>query len=524
MKRWTNLGFVDTIYEEEDYVDHSNSSFSSSSSSLSLSPHHHQRRINLSSSPSMEVDSRVHKWSLANNSKPDVFVNVGGTRFHLHKDPLSTRSGYLKRHLTGVKELTLSPPLNITAETFSLVASFCYGAHVELTPFNVVSLRVAVELLHMTTGAGGGDGGGRESLRNLTESYLRRVVFVNVDYIQIVLRSCLLQLPESETSVFLVGRCVEALTEIGDGDCVNEFLEEAVSLPAGDFSIVADAVQQRFPRHDLLYRIVDAYVKEHDGEITEEEKVRICNSIDCDKLSPPLLLHSVQNPKMPLRFIVRAMLQEQLNTRHSIMAAAAVASTAPPVGGRHRDIADARDSSVTLGSLLQRDTAARQNCRLRAAMNSTSSRIESLEKELDAMKIFLSKESEKQKSERIIIESRSRSVMDSTRSASFHCVQQPSNVNKTHRGERGSVSNLSTTFQRRRASPHQPQPQKSLRKRLIKGIKNAFSTTSNKQGAKKNEYAVEEIYDGLEDFVWIKDDDDDDNISEELHSHYIKNK
>lgn len=106
-----------------------------------------------------------------------------------------------------------------------------------------------------------GGGGGRECLRNLTESYLRRVVFVNVDYIQIVLRSCLLQLPESETTAFLIGRCVEALTEVGDGDCVNEFLEEAVRLPAGDFSVVADAVQQRFPRHDLLYRIVDAYVK-----------------------------------------------------------------------------------------------------------------------------------------------------------------------------------------------------------------------------------------------------------------------
>ncbi|KAG7565096.1 BTB/POZ domain [Arabidopsis suecica] len=511
MKRWTNLGFVDTIYEDEDYVDHS-SSLSSSSSSLSLSP---KQRINLSSSPSMELESRVHKWSLANNSKPDVFVNVGGTRFHLHKDPLS-KSGYLKRYLTGVNELTLSPPLNITAETFSLVAGFCYGAHTDLTPFNVVSLRIAVEILLITEA----DDGGRESLRNLTESYLRRVVFVSVDYIQIVLRSCLLLLPESETTAFLIGRCVEALMEIGDGDCVNEFLEEAVRLPAGDFSVVADAVQQRFPRHDLLYRIVDAYVKEHDGEITEEEKVQICNSIDCDKLSPPLLLHAVQNPKMPLRFIVRAMLQEQLNTRHSIMAAAAVASAAP-VGDRHRDIAAAaRDSSVTLGSLLQRDTAARQNCRLRAAMNSTSSRIESLEKELDAMKKFLSKESEKQKSDRIIIESGSRSVMDSARSASFHCVHQPSNLNKTLRGDRGSVSNLSTTFRRRRASS--PQPQKSIGKRLIKGIKNAFSTSS-KQVPKKNAYAVEEIYDGLEDFVWIKDDDDD-NISEELHSHYIKNK
>ncbi|KAF8098482.1 hypothetical protein N665_0266s0050 [Sinapis alba] len=499
MKRGINLGFVDTIYEEEDYVDHS-SSFSSSPSSLSNSPQPH---INLSASL-LELESRVHKWSLVNKSKPDVLVHVGGTRFHLHKDPLSKRSGYLKRHLTTVNELTLSPPLNITAETFSLVTAFCYGSHLELTPFNVVSLRVAAELLLMT-GAGGNDV--RDNLRNLAESYLRRVVFVNVDYIKIVLRSCLTLLPESETTAFLVGRCIEALTEVGDGECVNEFLEQAVILPAVDFIVVAGAVQQRFPRHDLLYRVVHAYVKEHDGEITEEEKVQICNSIDCDKLSPPLLLHAVQNPKMPLRFIVRAMLQEQLNTRHSIVTAAdAVATSA---GRREREITDAeRESSVTLGSLLQRDTAARQNCRLRAAMDSTSSRIKSLEKELEEMKKLISKEG--------MMECKSRSVMeDSARSASFHCV----NVNKMQRGERGSVSALSTTFRRGGTSP--PPPQKSLGERLIKGIKKAFSSSSSKQEAKKNGNTVEEIYDGLEDFVWVKDDD---NVSEELHSHYIKNK
>ncbi|WZY70402.1 hypothetical protein YC2023_002642 [Brassica napus] len=470
MKRWTSLGHVDTINEEEDYMDHS-SSFSSSSSSLAPSP---QPRISLSS-PSMELESR---------------------------DPLSRSSGYLKRHLTDVDELTLSPPLNITAETFSLVTAFSYGAHIELTPFNVVSLRVAVELLLMI----------RDNLKNLTESYLRRVVFANANYISIVLRSCLALLPESETAAFLVGRCIEALTEIGDGDCVNEFLEQAIILPAGNFVVVADAVQQHFPRHDLLYRVVDAYVKEHNGEITEEEKVEICNSIDCDKLSPPLLLHAVQNPKMPLRFIVRAMLQEQNNTRRSIIAAAdSVATTGAPAGRRHRE-----DSSATLESLLQRDTAARQNYRLRAAMDSTSSRIESLEKELEGMKKLISKESQR------IMESNSRSVMDSVsaRSASFH--QTSNNVNKMQRGERGSVSSLSTTFRRGGTSPPpQHRREKSMGKRLINGIKNAFSSSSPKQGAKKNANTVEEIYDGLEDIVWIKEDD---NVSEELHSHYIKSK
>ncbi|CAN8268204.1 unnamed protein product [Cochlearia groenlandica] len=520
MKRWTNLGFVDTIYEEEeDYVvDHSSSLSSSSSSSLSLSP---LKRINLSSSsPSMELESRVHKWSLVNNSKPDVFVNVGGTRFHLHKDPLSRKSGYLKRHLTGVNELTISPPLNITAETFSLIASFCYGAHIDLTPFNIVAVRISVTILLMIKEeeCRGKNDVVKESLLDLTESYLRRVVLVNVDYIKIVLRSCLALLPESETTSFMVGRCVEALIEIEDGDAINEFLEEAVILPVEDFVVVAYAVQLRFSDHDLLYRIVDAYVKEHDGEITEEEKVQICNSIDCDRLSPPLLLHAVQNPKMPLRFIVRAMLQEQLNTRHSIMAAAA---TAVPTGNRHHEvvaaaaIAAARDSSVTLGSLLQRDTAARQNSRLKAAMSSTSSRISSLEKELEDMKKFITKES----SERIIIEPTrsSNRVIDSARSASFHQVSN-NNLHLTRRGERGSVSSLSTTFRRggERATTlsdlgRMPRREKSLGKRLINGIKNVFSSSSSKDVAKKDD--VEEIYDGLEDFVWIKDD-----IDEELGS------
>ncbi|XP_010550305.1 PREDICTED: adenylyl-sulfate kinase 4, chloroplastic isoform X2 [Tarenaya hassleriana] len=77
MKGWTNLGVVDTIYEEED--NGYSSSSSSSSSSLSL------QRIDLSS-PSPPLKSRLQEiWSLARDSAPDVLVHVKGTSFHLHK-------------------------------------------------------------------------------------------------------------------------------------------------------------------------------------------------------------------------------------------------------------------------------------------------------------------------------------------------------------------------------------------------------------------------------------------------------
>ncbi|XP_010550306.1 PREDICTED: adenylyl-sulfate kinase 4, chloroplastic isoform X3 [Tarenaya hassleriana] len=83
MKGWTNLGVVDTIYEEED--NGYSSSSSSSSSSLSL------QRIDLSS-PSPPLKSRLQEiWSLARDSAPDVLVHVKGTSFHLHKMPINGR-------------------------------------------------------------------------------------------------------------------------------------------------------------------------------------------------------------------------------------------------------------------------------------------------------------------------------------------------------------------------------------------------------------------------------------------------
>ena len=67
----------------------------------------------------------------------------------------------------GLRNRSFSPPLSISAETFTVVADFCYGADIALTPLNVVFLRVAAELLEMTEDDG--DGGG-----NLVERDRRR--------------------------------------------------------------------------------------------------------------------------------------------------------------------------------------------------------------------------------------------------------------------------------------------------------------------------------------------------------------
>lgn len=206
--------------------------------------------------------------------------------------------------------------------------------------------------------------------------------------------------------------------------------------------------------------------------MSEEQKNRICNAVNCDKLSSELLMHAVQNPRMPLRFIIRAMMVEQFNTR-------SVFSTAS-----HRQLPPLRDlgdGPVTLGGILQRDAALRQVAQLKVTMEVTATRIRSLEEDLTAMKKIL-EESERQVNE-----------LDSVRSASFHLI---SSSNKIERGERGSISSASLRFRMKgeatvdgeavllsspsegclnhESSTPPPKTKNNLGRRLMNGLKNAF--------------------------------------------------
>lgn len=174
--------------------------------------------------------------------------------------PLAERSGYLKRQLDESSEITLSPPLNITSDTFTLVADFCYGIHVLITPFNVVDLRVAAELLEMTEGDGDE---AEESLGQMAEAYFRRAISLSREYALIGFRSCLPLLPEAETTAALASRCVEALSAFDDvDDAIMSCGEDISEVQPEDFQMLAESVKHRLTgSHDLLYKIVDIYLK-----------------------------------------------------------------------------------------------------------------------------------------------------------------------------------------------------------------------------------------------------------------------
>lgn len=104
-------------------------------------------------------------------------------------------------------------------------------------------------------------GDGEENLKQVTEDYFNGLVTVNQDFALMVLRSCLVLLPEAETTASLVGRCIEALSLTEYGDAIDSFVDDVMTLRPEDFRIVAESMNCRFSCHDLLYRIVDIYMK-----------------------------------------------------------------------------------------------------------------------------------------------------------------------------------------------------------------------------------------------------------------------
>ncbi|KAI4387205.1 hypothetical protein MLD38_005054 [Melastoma candidum] len=450
------LGAVETIHEE----DGEDSPPLSSTPSSPLSP---------ASSPFL---SMVEKWSARSGQKPDVVIKVQGMCFHLHKDRLTTRSNYLKRRLTeGASDLTLSPPLNLSVDTFHLVAEFCYGFSISVTPFNVASLATAAVILEMTPGDGC-DGG--DDLRLRTETSFRQYVSVNVEYIPILFRSCLDLLPEAEKEALLVSRCLEAWGGVVDGDgAVSDslctWLEDVVRVKIGDFSSMVESLHHRLTSHDVLYKIIDLYLKEWGGKLSEQQMAQLCDAVDCTRLSPGQLVHAVQNPRVPLRFVIRAMLVEHLHTRHSVASAYDRLPTRPNPRDRGRPL-----KVPTLGSILRRDAAERQAAQLKSAMEATNSRIEGLEKEIDEMKERLlgNKEDGSAKLE---------GPVDGSRSMSFHFGQATAAEKAVGRGGKGSVSlrteSEGSTLMEKESTRRNNH---GFGRRLVQGLKNVFGVGNEK--------------------------------------------
>lgn len=201
---------------------------------------------------------------------------------------------------------------------------------------------------------------------------------------------------------------------------------------------------------------------------------------------------------MPLRFVVRAMLIEQLNTRRTILTAATDHHTLPLLQLQHHDDVSKFDPSgppvTTLGSLLQRDTMLRQSAQLKATMAATSTRIKTLEAELNGMKKLLDECQINEKNERSILAE----AGGGRRSASFHYGSSDDNNDRKMitKGDRGSASSSSFRLINFRGKERTertswssckgtPGLTKSISQRLISGLKKAFRVSGSKDVSEK---------------------------------------
>uniref|UniRef100_A0A0D9X0Y9 NPH3 domain-containing protein n=1 Tax=Leersia perrieri TaxID=77586 RepID=A0A0D9X0Y9_9ORYZ len=382
-RSWQELGVVDTIYEddheeeeeeEEECFDSPTMSSSPAATSLSCSP------PPFAMPPSLR--DAVREWSRVNGPcKPDVIIRVQEHCFALHRDPITSKSSYLKRRLSESSDIAVDLPSGLTVDAFVDAVASCYAAAAEaLSPATLAAAWAAAGWLELRAGEDDDDDG----LARRAEDYFFQEVATDNGRAAAVLRSCTAFLggEAAGAAASLLVRCLETLASSGGGGG-GRWLDDVAALPVEEFEVVVEAMRARFAHdHDLMYTIVDHYLENHRGKLTEEEKSRVCYNVNCTKLSHHLFMHLVQNPRLPLRFVVQAMLVEQLHSHHSMLL-----STTTAAHPHHA--AAAGGNGMTLGDILQRDAVLRQSAHIRASMNATSQRIDCLERELAGLRTRL---------------------------------------------------------------------------------------------------------------------------------------
>ncbi|TYJ21763.1 hypothetical protein E1A91_A08G084600v1 [Gossypium mustelinum] len=147
------------------------------------------------------------EWPISDVSS-DLKIEVGTSSFALHKFPLVSQSGRIRKLLIDTKDTKISR-INLSSapggpEAFELAAKFCYGINVEITLSNVAMLRCISHYLEMA------EEFAENNLESRTEAYLKDMVLPNISSTIAVLHRCESLLPISE-EINLVNRLINAI-------------------------------------------------------------------------------------------------------------------------------------------------------------------------------------------------------------------------------------------------------------------------------------------------------------------------
>ncbi|CAL5326162.1 hypothetical protein CsSME_00005582 [Camellia sinensis var. sinensis] len=154
---------------------------------------------------------RTSEWIFSQEIPSDVTVHIGAASFSLHKFPLVSKCGYIRKMVTKSSDINLStidlPHIPGGAEAFELAAKFCYGINFEISTENIATLRCVAEHLEMT------EDYAVSNLVGRTEAYLNEVALKSLAGAISILHSSENLFPTAEETK-LVSRCIDAIAYI----------------------------------------------------------------------------------------------------------------------------------------------------------------------------------------------------------------------------------------------------------------------------------------------------------------------
>ncbi|GLU03823.1 hypothetical protein SLE2022_209990 [Rubroshorea leprosula] len=150
---------------------------------------------------------RCNEW-IFRDVPSDITIEVNGGTFALHKFPLVSRSGRIRKLVAEHRNSYVSRVelLNLpgVAESFELAAKFCYGINFEITSSNVAQLCCVSDYLEMT------EEFSKDNLGSRAEEYLESIVCKNLEMCVEVLQQCEKLLPLAD-ELKIVSRCIDTI-------------------------------------------------------------------------------------------------------------------------------------------------------------------------------------------------------------------------------------------------------------------------------------------------------------------------
>ncbi|KAL7603875.1 hypothetical protein Lser_V15G20007 [Lactuca serriola] len=154
---------------------------------------------------------KTSDWLFSQDIPSDVTVHTGGASFSLHKFPLVSKCGYIRKMASNPKDSGLLmveiPDIPGGPEGFELAAKFCYGINFELSTENIAMVRCVSEFLEMTEDYAIGN------LVTRSEAYLNEVGLKTLAGSVSILQSSIDFLPMAD-KVKLINRCIDTIAFI----------------------------------------------------------------------------------------------------------------------------------------------------------------------------------------------------------------------------------------------------------------------------------------------------------------------